>query len=97
MTMTPTWLYKIYKDRELIYIGITDNLPRRFREHERDSAWYQEFDYMERMLFPDRATAAVHEEILIKAFTPKYNTVHNRGGMRSIFKRFNLVYPNIKL
>lgn len=87
-----TYMYKAFKEEELLYVGITNNLPRRFHQHEKFSAWYKEFNYVEINWFPTRRDAAVHEKIMIIAFEPRYNLVHNKFG--SLFKQLTGTYES---
>lgn len=89
----PTWLY-IGPDKcakRTAYVGITDNLRRRFAQHRRlDLAWCDEHERvenwwvahvderrMETKLYPSRAAALAAEARAIRDLRPHFNIVHN--------------------
>ena len=67
-----TFLYGLYDKEELVYVGITNNLPHRQLAHERDEE--KVFDDI-RILrrHSDRFYALREENELIKEHMPKYN------------------------
>ena len=71
----PTALYRIYGDADLLlYIGISDDFGRRWKEHAKKQPWWGE---MRRLAadewFDDRKDAEAAEEAAIKTEKPKYN------------------------
>lgn len=80
MTETPerTALYRIYGDEDLlIYIGISKDFGRRWKEHAKRQSWWGE---MRRLAvdewFDSRPEAEAAETAAIKAEKPKYNKRH---------------------
>lgn len=78
MTAT-TALYRFYgAGDELLYIGITNSIPRRLDQHSDSKPWYVEATRIDVRHFPTRSAALAAEMAAIKAEHPKYNIVHNR-------------------
>lgn len=76
-------LYRFFNTtNELLYIGISNRVPRRLDEHHDDKPWYLEITRVEVEHHPNRGAALAAEKTAIKAERPKYNVVHNRGGHR---------------
>jgi len=75
-----TSLYRFYDATgALLYIGITNSIPRRLGEHDERKPW---FAHSVRATFehhPSRAAALTAEKKAIKKERPKYNIVHNHG------------------
>lgn len=69
-------LYDETSDTLPCYVGVTDNLPRRWKQHARTKRWWPEVKGFEVRAFPDRASALAHEAALIEASEP----THNRTG-----------------
>jgi hypothetical protein len=86
----PMWLYRL-SDRygELLYVGITCDVPRRMSEHAADKAWWPEVAGRPRVV-PIRprggetplAAALRLERWTIVAEHPRYNIVHNGARVR---------------
>ena len=74
-----TALYRVYGETDLLlYIGISNNFGRRWREHAKKQPWWGE----KRRLtvdewFPFRSDAEAAEAAAIRAERPKYNKTHN--------------------
>ena len=83
-----TSLYRFFDaDGALLYIGITNCLPRRFERHEGEKPWFAHVARVTVEHHPDRDAALVAERIAIQQEKPRYNVVHNRGranGRRAI-------------
>lgn len=77
---TAVSLYRFFNGAdELLYIGITNRVPRRLGEHHEDKPWYLEIARVDVEHHPNRDAALAAEKAAIKAERPKYNIVHNRG------------------
>lgn len=74
-------LYRFYDSAgQLLYIGITNRVPRRLDEHGDDKPWFLNVARVEIEHHADRYAALAAEKTAIKSERPKYNVVHNRGG-----------------
>ncbi|MCW2898517.1 MAG: hypothetical protein JWO67_782 [Streptosporangiaceae bacterium] len=77
-------LYRFFNTAaELIYIGISNRVPRRLDEHGDDKPWYLEIARVDVEHHPDRHAALRAEKNAIKAERPKYNIQHNRAAYRT--------------
>lgn len=73
-----TAVYKhINEEGEVIYVGITNNIPSRTGVHSRNSYWFEQVERIEIEWCPTREQAFSLEELEIKKHRPKYNVVHN--------------------
>lgn len=73
-------LYRFFNSTgELLYIGITNRVPRRLDQHGDDKPWYLEVADVKVEHHPNRDAALAAEKTAIKTERPKYNVVHNRG------------------
>lgn len=83
--MNPTTsLYRFFNTTgALLYIGITNRVPRRLDEHGDDKPWYLKVAHVEVEHHPDRHTALRAEKDAIKAERPRYNIQHNRAAYRT--------------
>lgn len=76
----PQWLYRLFNsDGRLLYIGVSDSVWRRIKEHERDQDWGHDIAHVSRWRYPGRAAVLAAEKRAIAAEGPLYNIVHNRG------------------
>lgn len=67
-------IYFLYKNDKIVYVGQTECLARRIAEH---LATNKEFDsYVVHSFIEDQYIRLKKEEILIRKYKPKYNTVH---------------------
>lgn len=74
-------LYRAWKDEELLYIGITINLPQRLTAHVGGASWRDEVTHMtfERLAEDlDRQGALAAEARAIREERPRYNVMGNR-------------------
>lgn len=79
--MATTTLYRFFgKNDELIYIGITNSIPRRFDQHETGKPWFTEAARITVEHHPNRGAALAAEKAAIIEERPKYNIQHNRRG-----------------
>lgn len=75
-----TSLYRFYDATgALLYIGITNSIPRRLGEHDERKPWFTETAKVTFEHHPSRAAALTAEKKAIKAERPKHNIVHNHG------------------
>jgi predicted GIY-YIG superfamily endonuclease len=77
-------LYRFFNPTgELLYIGITNRVPRRLDEHGDDKPWYLEVARVTVEHHTDRHAALRAEKNAIKAERPRYNIQHNRAAYRT--------------
>ncbi|MFE7899204.1 GIY-YIG nuclease family protein [Streptomyces sp. NPDC057424] len=80
-TPVPTALYRLRDDADvLLYVGITDNLERRYKDHAKDKPWWTEVAARSVEWFPTRNHAVAAEAIAIRAEQPRYNVHHNSAA-----------------
>jgi predicted GIY-YIG superfamily endonuclease len=81
MNAGPHILYRCFNaDRELLYIGITNDIDNRLRQHSRTAPWWKEFDSCSQDdRFEDRWTLERAERAAILAEEPLYNISHCMG------------------
>lgn len=73
-----TLLYHYYDANDvLLYIGITNSLPRRQASHEGRSTWMDFATRSTMKRFPTRASAEVVEAASIRHWRPLFNILHN--------------------
>mgnify|MGYP003141854840 CR=1 FL=1 len=78
---TPTAVYKHYDiDDNLIYVGVASDVTVRQSTHFKMSKWQQEIQNVSVEWHYSRLRAEIREILLIKAFRPKYNKVHNNDN-----------------
>jgi predicted GIY-YIG superfamily endonuclease len=76
----PQWLYRLFdSEGRLIYIGVSDSVWRRVKEHERDQAWGPDIAQVRRQRYPGRAAVLAAEKRAIQIEKPVHNIVHNAG------------------
>jgi len=67
-------LYRFFDaDDNLLYVGISVSIEKRFHDHEKRSTWWDEAAYCLFERFPSRDAVRKAEEIAIKTENPKYN------------------------
>ena len=72
-------LYRHYsEDKTLLYVGISNRIPRRIKEHRKLSKWFEEVVDIKIEWLPNRDSATVAEKKAIKEEKPKWNIVHNK-------------------
>lgn len=71
--MAPTWLYKLWCGEFCAYIGITNDLGRRLKQHRREKEWFGCIDRVESVLMESWEAAATEERFLIVSWNPVYN------------------------
>ena len=80
-----TTIYRAFDiDGTLLYVGISKNIGRRLREHEKSSIWWSEAVDGGRIEFEcawgERAEVERHEAALIRSEKPVYNVTHNTNS-----------------
>ena len=73
-------LYRIFEGRKgklLLYIGVTNSLPRRMAEHQADKEWFPETGRIAFETYPDRRAVLVAEKKAIRSEHPLHNVTHN--------------------
>ena len=69
-------VYRFYAADQLVYLGVTGQLPKRLDDHSgRD--WWRSCDRLTLAHYPTREEAAAAETVGIRAERPLYNVVHN--------------------
>lgn len=58
---------------DMLYVGVTDDVERRFREHARNKDWWPLVHRRSVLVFPDRHSALAWEAALIEALLPQFN------------------------
>ena len=64
------------RKEQLLYVGITGNLQRRLRSHERTKNWWSEVVRIEIDRYPNRRSALNDEFLSIHFLGPTYNIQH---------------------
>lgn len=76
-----TALYRFYDVNErLLYVGITDDPWRRWREHVREKSWYPQVKHQAVTWYDDRMAADIAETVAIRRENPLFNIA---GAVRS--------------
>jgi hypothetical protein len=71
-----TYLYRCFdRDGQLLYVGVSDNVDRRLRQHVVDKFWWGDVTKVTRMAFPRRIEALWAEWAVISTCHPIYNGV----------------------
>jgi predicted GIY-YIG superfamily endonuclease len=75
------WLYRFFAvEGELLYVGITDDLDRRSREHKQNSSWFSRVVDASVVRYPNRVAAAAAEHAVVAMECPIFNRVFQREG-----------------
>jgi len=78
---SPTTLYRFYDaDDRLLYVGITERGPQRWKEHRKSKGWWTKVVRISTEHFPTRVQALKAEERAIRQEKPAYNVIHNAGA-----------------
>lgn len=74
----PVALYRL-RDQggTLLYVGVSDNPRRRFKDHSDDKPWWAQVAHRSIEWFPSRARALAAESTTIRVERPRYNVQHN--------------------
>lgn len=73
-----TALYRLYdRDGHLLYVGVSNNLRRRWDMHSRAQPWWHLVAGREAEWHPDRASAEAAEVAAIQSESPRFNIDHS--------------------
>jgi predicted GIY-YIG superfamily endonuclease len=67
-------IYDMYGDG-VLYVGVTNNVPRRFRQHMRTKSWWDESENAHLECHDSRQSALVAEFLWIRYHRPRHNIV----------------------
>jgi predicted GIY-YIG superfamily endonuclease len=74
-------LYRFFDaEGALLYVGITNHLPQRLRDHDRNKPWFDNVANVRVEHFPDRKSVLDAEREAIRTEKPRHNIQHNRGA-----------------
>lgn len=91
----PTYLYRVFGEAGvLLYIGITDDFGRRWKQHARMQPWWPERRSFAIDLYDSREEAKAAEEAAIKVERPKHNFVHASPEIRKARSKAPAVRPS---
>lgn len=80
----PTALYRLYgADKTLLYIGVSDDPERRFKQHRDTKPWWPQVAQKTIEWHPSRDRALAEEATAIKAETPVHNIEHNPAALQN--------------
>jgi predicted GIY-YIG superfamily endonuclease len=86
--MARTSLYRFYdENNELLYVGITNNLPARIKEHADEKTWWPLVTTIHVTHISDRKDARLLEATVIRTEHPRYNLHHNEPEEDEILVR----------
>ena len=72
-------LYRMFdSDDNLIYIGLTNNPPGRFKQHSQDKSWWDSVKYIAVEQFSSRDELIAAERTAIETERPIHNVTFNR-------------------
>jgi len=70
-------LYRFYNDGgQLLYVGITNDPPRRMTQHSQDKKWWAQVRGMTVEWYPDRTSVLAAEKRAINVENPLHNVQH---------------------
>lgn len=72
-------LYRFWKDEELLYIGITCNIPTRVREHKNSKPWWTDVNQITLEHYATRQDVEAAERQAIQNEEPVWNVTYNSG------------------
>jgi predicted GIY-YIG superfamily endonuclease len=78
LTGEPHNVYRIWRRRKLLYVGVSNSWPRRLSEHQAAKAWFKDATRVTLKSYPDRAAALDAERHAIETKRPLFNIQHNR-------------------
>ena len=87
--ITMTYIYRIKKNEEIYYIGITDNLSTRISNHKNKKEWFTTNLTIEYIKLKNKTSAKMYETYLINTLAPSYNISENTGANLDIVN-FNI-------
>lgn len=75
----PTAVYTLYdRNGRVLYVGLTNNVDRRMRQHAHSKAWWGQVSRREVNWYGTRQIAASQEAFRIQLLQPRHNVQHNR-------------------
>jgi predicted GIY-YIG superfamily endonuclease len=78
------------KGKLLLYIGITNCLPRRVAEHQTDKEWFPDTGRIAFQTYPNRKAVLAAERKAIRSERPLHNVTHDgvriEAGMAAEFE-----------
>lgn len=81
--MTTHALYRFYDNTdELLYVGITLDPGKRFKQHSTQKAWWSDVADITLQKFDSRIEVLAAEREAIKTESPRYNVIHNQASWR---------------
>lgn len=76
-------LYRLFNDNgDLLYVGISSNELRRWKEHAKTKSWWREVHTFTIERFPSRSSVEKAEREAIVSEHPRYNVIHNSKAAR---------------
>lgn len=76
----PVTVYRFYDEADqLLYVGISDNPPRRFREHTKHAEWWMDAVRIDLTHYATEQAARAAELKAIRTERPKYNLAGRIG------------------
>jgi len=79
-------LYRLYgRDGALLYVGITDNLSRRFWDHSREKSWWRDVDGKIVWFYDKRAEAEEAETAAIHGEDPVHNVARTAAHAEAVW------------
>lgn len=82
--MTEQTLYRFWRGKTLLYVGVSVNAYERASQHKRTAGWWDEADSVTFEHFHTREAVLDAERVAIRNECPKYNIVHNRSTKPSL-------------
>lgn len=74
-----TGVYRLYAcDGTLLYIGVTNDPLRRWKQHAATKSWWTEVDHIVLIPFGSATSARYMERQIIRSESPLYNVQHAR-------------------
>jgi hypothetical protein len=74
--LVPTYVYRLFHDEELLYIGIAENVLSRMKQHEATEFWWTDVNSLAFSEFPSRQSAEAAEKLAIRCELPAHNIMH---------------------
>lgn len=71
-------LYRVYSEKDLLYVGQSNDWPRRMGEHKRSSSWLDQATQITITRYESKAELNYAEKLAIRSEGPLFNIVHNR-------------------
>lgn len=94
--VVPAYVYRLYDSTNtLLYVGVSEDLSRRMRQHRRTKTWWNEVASVTAMEFSDEWMALIGERVAIADEAPKYNLRRKRvtEGDRRVTAQIHRLSP----